>query len=96
MMAHRSIEKVLDQLLELSEVDLASALGVNLIEGGLQRVLVQVIGLAQEHVQLVNRDHLVLVDVELAENRLEALLSEELLLVDANHHEFLEGDEAVP
>jgi len=38
---------------------------------------------------------MVLVDVELLEDLLQALLCQELFLVHANHHEFVEGDETV-
>ena len=90
-----SVKQVLDELLELIEVDLAAIHRVNLLERHLQLLLVHVRRLAQELIELVKRDPMVLVNVKLLEDLFEALLREELLLIHADHHELVEGDEAV-
>ena len=90
-----SIEEVLDEFLELVEVDLARVHRVHLLEGQLELLFVHVGRLAEELVELVERDAMVLVDVELLEDLLEALLREELLLVHAHHHELVQADQPV-
>lgn len=50
------------------------------------------LGLAKEGVEFLETDALVLVEVDLAEDRFEALLGQELLLVYADHHELVEAD----
>ena len=81
--------------MELIEVDFTGSLRVDLLERLLQLILIHVLGLAQELVQLVKGDSVVFVDVKLLEDLLQALLGEELLLVDADHHEFVQGNQAV-
>ena len=90
-----SIEEVLDEFLELVEVDLARVHRVNLLKGQLELLLVHVGRLTEELVELVERDAMVLVDVQLLEDLLQALLRQELLLVHAHHHELVQADQPV-
>ena len=51
--------------------------------------------LAQERIELFHRDTLILVDIDLPEDSFETLMSQELLLVDGDHHELIKGDNTV-
>ena len=90
-----SVKKVANELLELLEGDFANTLRVNLFESQLKLLLVHVLRLAQEWIELFHWDTMILVYVDLPEDLLETLLSQELLLVDGDHHELIKGDKAI-
>ena len=90
-----SVEQVEDELLELRESDLTLSLRVHFIKGDLQLLLVHVLRPAKEGIKFLKADALVFVKVDLAEDLLKALLGQELLLVDAYHHELIEADQTI-
>jgi len=90
-----SVKKVKDKFLELREADFALALRIYLVKGNLELILVHVLRLTQECVQLFQRYPLVFIDIDLTEDSFQALLSQELFLIDSYHHELIEGNEAI-
>ena len=90
-----SVKEIANELLELLEADFTDTLWVHLLKCQLELLLVHVLRLAQELIQLFHRDALVLVNIDLPEDGLETLLSQELLLVDGDHHELIKGDKAI-
>jgi hypothetical protein len=84
------------ELLKLSKRNLSVAFRVNLCKSFFKSLFWNLLlGVSEEHLNFLEGDHLIAIDIELVEEPLKLLLSHKLLTIDASKNEFTVSDPAI-
>ena len=84
------------KLLELSKRNLSVAFRINLCKSFFKSLFWNLLfGVAQEHLNFLEGDHLIAIDIELVEEPFKLFLSHKLLSIDASKNEFAVSDPAI-